>query len=939
MPGAPRGNPPASAARVPPPSRGGTAPSATFDGFISYSHAVDGRLAPALQLGLHRFAKPWYRLRALRVFRDETSLSATPELWPSIVEALDASRWFILLASPEAARSKWVDDEAAHWCATKSTRQIIVVVTKDDHEGDFEWQRTASVPPSLRGALEHEPRVVDLRWAREDADVSLQNARFRDAVADVAAPLHGRPKDELHGEDVRQHRRTRRYARGAVAALTALLVVALAAAVVALDQREEARAQARVSLSRQLAAQSVNATRDGDLDLARLLALESYRVEPTADARSSLVTALQASPRAAATLVGHVGGFVKGVSFGPGGGTLASAGSDGSIRLWDTAAGRALGPPLVPVSKAMKDLLAGVATEQVPQLMMGVALSDDGRTLVAGRSDGLIQLFDVRTRTSRATIRDRPGLIGVALSPDGETLASAVEGRGIRLWDLARLRPLPSPPGTVAAGGSDFEGPLPALIAFSPDGTKLGWEGAREGINVWDLVRGRLVGRVPLESALLRVSGGLGFLDGRTLAVAGEDGVELWDLERLTRRDRLGQGQVFELSVSRDGRVLAASTEAGILVWDTRARRVLARLPATEERRPVLSRDGSMLATIDAQAIRLWQLTRATSLARPLQARVLSNVAFHPSASTMAAISLDGTIAWDLERSRARPLKAGKPRYADPAANAVVFAPSGRQLLVSNGGVVRLLDAAERSPRGRPIRHEGVKLAFAEDGRALALVRAGTGRLTLWDVGRGASVATIPIRTGHFGLAPNARSLAAGDVYKLEVWDIEQRRRLRSRPRGEYQPQDPVFSPDGSLIADSGVGGLFIYTARDLGLRAQLPSSGAAKAFSADGQTLAVTSGVGRIRLWDMAEGRALGNELRGPGAIPVSLSYGPSGTLAAVDESGRVLLWDELLASTSLESWRKRLCSVTARNLAPAEWAQFLPGQVPRRTCSSLTG
>ena len=56
----------------------------TYEAFISYSHAADGRLAPTLQTGLHRFAKPWYRLRAMRVFRDETTLATSPELWPSI---------------------------------------------------------------------------------------------------------------------------------------------------------------------------------------------------------------------------------------------------------------------------------------------------------------------------------------------------------------------------------------------------------------------------------------------------------------------------------------------------------------------------------------------------------------------------------------------------------------------------------------------------------------------------------------------------------------------------------------------------------------------------------------------------------------------------------------------------------------------------------------
>jgi len=54
-----------------------------YHAFISYNRAADGRLAAALQRGLQRFAKPWYRTRALRVFRDDVSLSAQPSLWSS----------------------------------------------------------------------------------------------------------------------------------------------------------------------------------------------------------------------------------------------------------------------------------------------------------------------------------------------------------------------------------------------------------------------------------------------------------------------------------------------------------------------------------------------------------------------------------------------------------------------------------------------------------------------------------------------------------------------------------------------------------------------------------------------------------------------------------------------------------------------------------------
>jgi hypothetical protein len=59
-----------------------------YKAFISYSHDADECLAPALQSALHRFAKPWYSLRSMRVFRDRTNLAANPNLWSTIETAL-----------------------------------------------------------------------------------------------------------------------------------------------------------------------------------------------------------------------------------------------------------------------------------------------------------------------------------------------------------------------------------------------------------------------------------------------------------------------------------------------------------------------------------------------------------------------------------------------------------------------------------------------------------------------------------------------------------------------------------------------------------------------------------------------------------------------------------------------------------------------------------
>jgi hypothetical protein len=219
--------------------------SLTYDGFISYSHAADDLLAPHLQAGLQRFAKPWWKRRALRIFRDEASLSANPHLWSSITDALDQSDWFVLLLSPDAAESPWVNNEVEYWLEHRDADRIIPVVTGGEFtwsESDIDLESTAA-PPALYGAFSDEPRWVDLRFARTDEQLDLNNPRFSAAVADIASAIRGVPKDELESEEVLQHRRTVRTAWAAGGALLLLALVAGAAAIYAIDQRNETEQQ------------------------------------------------------------------------------------------------------------------------------------------------------------------------------------------------------------------------------------------------------------------------------------------------------------------------------------------------------------------------------------------------------------------------------------------------------------------------------------------------------------------------------------------------------------------------------------------------------------------------------------------------------------------------------------------------------------------------
>ena len=143
-----------------------------YNAFISYSQAADGKLAPALQEALHRFAKPWYSLRAVHVFRDTTNLSVNPHLWSSIQLALQNSEYLLLMASRTAAHSRWVPKELESFLEFSTPDKIILIQTDgelvwDEPTGNFDWTKTTALPELQQKIFPEEPLWIDLRWAHE----------------------------------------------------------------------------------------------------------------------------------------------------------------------------------------------------------------------------------------------------------------------------------------------------------------------------------------------------------------------------------------------------------------------------------------------------------------------------------------------------------------------------------------------------------------------------------------------------------------------------------------------------------------------------------------------------------------------------------------------------------------------------------------------------
>ena len=249
--------------------------------------------------------------------------------------ALDASRWFILLASPEAALSHWVGEEIKYWVSNKGADHLLVVVTDgtwtwDTDTGDLSPASTAA-NSALRGVFAAEPLYLDMTWVRRDAGLTLRNAKFRDQIATLAAAIQDVPKEEIEGEDVRQERRTHRIVRAVIATLTVLVLLASVLAVVANSQRQQADRELAAATSGELIAKS-NALGDTNPVLAKLDSLAAWRIDPTNEARYAMLTAARLP--GIDVLTAGDGASFDAVAFSPDGKTLAAPAATAPSGWW-----------------------------------------------------------------------------------------------------------------------------------------------------------------------------------------------------------------------------------------------------------------------------------------------------------------------------------------------------------------------------------------------------------------------------------------------------------------------------------------------------------------------------------------------------------------------------------------------------------------------------
>ncbi|WP_419815845.1 tetratricopeptide repeat protein [Glacieibacterium sp.] len=223
----------------------GAAPGPRYRAFISYSHR-DNAAAEWLHRGLEAYRIPRQLVgadtrlgpapaRLAPIFRDRDELAASADLGREITAALDASAFLIVVCSPAAAASRWVEQEIVAFKRLRGEDRVLaLIVAGEPGSADREC-----FPRALRFKLDSdipaEPIAADLRPGGDGR---------RLAQLKLVAGLTGLRLDALVQRETQ--RRLRRVTAVAVAALVGMACAA-ALALYANAARLEANEQRRIA--------------------------------------------------------------------------------------------------------------------------------------------------------------------------------------------------------------------------------------------------------------------------------------------------------------------------------------------------------------------------------------------------------------------------------------------------------------------------------------------------------------------------------------------------------------------------------------------------------------------------------------------------------------------------------------------------------------------
>ena len=591
-------------------------------------------------------------------------------------------------------------------------------------------------------------------------------------------------------------------------------------------------------------------------------------------------------------LTGHTN-YVASVVFSPDGKTLVSEDFDDypgsptatpAIKLWDVATGE-LKATLSRHTKRNKNIV----------------FSPDGKSLASADDNNTIRLWDSVTGEHKLTLTGHKGGL-LSFSPDGSKLASAGE-EVIRLWDVVT--------GELELTFAAHANSIDTLI-YSPDGKCIATRGGDNNVCLWDANTGEFLNMLKGDNATDVSS--IDFLkDGRTLVITGSDGsdgtVRLWNADTVVgaiSRSRFLWDKPLDTALcSPAGKTYACDDDEGaVLLFDADTGELLHALDRPKGgyvNNLRYSPDGQTLAVSSGLALYFWDVDTG-ELQKTITgyANVVDTVIYAPNEETLTSSDGDVVHIWDIATH-----KLLKTLFVESRIRDMVYSPDGATLAGgTRDATILLWNVSTWKDRLLLKGHtEGItSVAFSPDGQTLA--SGGDDKtIRLWNFGTGELLKTL---SGHTSaifdvvFSPNGQTLvSAGDDGTIRFWNVAMGELLKTITTEADSINSVAYSPDGQTLVTAGDDIRFWNVATGE-LRRTIAGKHVVYAdtvvYSPDGDVVA-NDGLGdafwEIAFWDVATGKLL-RTLNGHIGPIYSIAYSSDGkTLVSGSRDSTVILWD----------------------------------------------